>query len=82
MLTFLKVFKDQALNKKYIAEKDDFEFILILMKSLRLNVTYHRNFYQTQFISEYATKKKTKIPQSRSPVIPEFFSEIQKNLHS
>ena len=27
MLTFLKVLKDQALNKRYIAEKDDFDIL-------------------------------------------------------
>ena len=37
------------------------------MKNLRLhNVSPHRNFYQNQFIIEYAKKKKAKISKSRS----------------
>ena len=47
------------------------------MKNLRLhNVSIHRKFYQNRFINECARKKKAKIPESRSPGVTEFFSEI------
>ena len=37
------------------------------MKNLPLhNVSNHRNFYQNQFINEYAKKKKAKISESQS----------------
>ena len=44
------------------------EVILYLMKNLHLhNVNNHRFFfYQNHFLNEYATKKKTKIPESCS----------------
>ena len=39
------------------------EGLLHLMKILHLyNVSVHRNFYQNQFINEYARKKMAKIP--------------------
>ena len=53
---------DSASNNKYIAEKDDFESILYLMKNLRLhNVIIHQN----RFINKYARKKKAKISEAR-----------------
>ena len=54
-----------------------FEFILYFMKNLYLyNISIHGNFYQNQFINEYARKKKAKISESRSQGVTEFFSEI------
>ena len=63
-------------DKKYIPEKDDFEILRspyvtlndlwghsLFNKKCRLhNVSNHRKFYQNQFINEYATNKKVKIP--------------------
>ena len=68
-----------ALNKKYIAEKD-FEILrwpyvtfndllghTLFNAKLRLhNFSTYRNFYQNQFVNEYARKKKAKISESRN----------------
>ena len=54
-----------------------FDVILYFMKNLHLhNVSIQGNFYQNQFINEYARKKKAKISWSRGNGITEFFSEI------
>ena len=67
-----KFLKDYTLNKKYIAIYD-FEILgwlyvtfndlhghtLFYEKKLSPYVSNHRNFYQNQFINEYATKKKS-----------------------
>ena len=46
------------------------------MKKLRLNdISIHRNLYQNRFINKFARKKKA-IPETQSPKITEFFSEI------
>ena len=37
------------------------------------NVRIHRNFYQNQFINEYARKKKANIPKFQSFAVSEFF---------
>ena len=56
-----------------------FEVILDFIKYLRLhNVSIDRNW----FINECARKQKAKIPESLNHRVPEFFSEIKKNLRS
>ena len=48
------------------------EVKLYFIKNLHLdNVSIHRDFYQNQFLNEYARKKKAKISESRSPGITE-----------
>ena len=52
-----KFLKDQALNKKYISEKDDLEILRCFIKSVcHLNLSICRIF---RFINKCARKKKS-----------------------